>query len=75
MANSIHEFCEKRNIPIKIESAFRAYCKTDYALKFELREGDTVAKLVSNLTNEQILDAWNCFVVEFRRILPETNLP
>ena len=71
--NSISNFCNERKIPIKIESAFRAYCKTDYALRFELREGDTIAKIVANLAPEQVLDAWTQFVVEFRKTLPESE--
>lgn len=67
--NSISEFCEERKIPPQIESAFRAYCKTDYAMRFALREGDTIAKIVANLTHEQVLDAWGKFVIELRKAL------
>ena len=71
--NSISDFCEKRKIPIKIESAFRAYCKTDYAQRFALKEGETIAKIVANLTDAQVLDAWDGFVVEFMKTLPQTE--
>ncbi len=49
-----------------------AYCKTDYAMRFELREGDTIAKFVSNLTLAQVNEAWLEFVDEFKKTLPET---
>jgi DNA-directed RNA polymerase subunit F len=72
MNNSISEFCEKRKIPIQIESAFRAFCKTDYAMQFQFREGETIQKIVSNLTDKQVLEAWDKFVIEFSKILPKT---
>lgn len=69
---SIRRFCEDRKISPSIESAFTSYCKTSYALQFELKEGDTVSKIVSNLTDEQILDAWNKFIVELKDALIES---
>ena len=70
---AISRFCEKRKIPINIESAFAAYVRTDYAQTFELREGDTIQKIVSNFTDAQVLDAWEKFVSEFRKTLPQTE--
>ena len=67
--NSIQKFCEDRKISNPLESAFIAYCKTGYAQRFELMEGDTISKIVSNLTDEQVLDAWNCFIVELKKVL------
>lgn len=67
--NAIRDFCEERKITKTIESAFLAYCKTEYALRFELKEGDTIAKLVANLTPEQTQDAWNRFVLDFKDAL------
>lgn len=64
--NSIQQFCEKRKISHPIESAFTAYCKTAYALRFELKEGDTISKIISNLTDEQVLDAWNRFILDLK---------
>lgn len=64
--NSIQQFCEKRKISHPIESAFTAYCKTAYALQFELKEGDTISKIVSNLTDEQVLEAWNRFILDLK---------
>lgn len=66
---SIQKFCETRKIPRPLESAFTAYCKTGYAVKFDLREGDTVSKIVSTLTDEQVLDAWNCFILDLKDVL------
>lgn len=73
--NSISDFCEKRKIPLNIESAFRAFCKTDYAQQFALREGDTIQKIVANLTDVQVADAWDKFVCEFKKTLPEKDVP
>lgn len=69
MTTAIQEFCNNRKITKSIESAFLAYCKTSYALRFELHEGDTVSKIVANLTPEQVLDAWNRFVLDFKDVL------
>lgn len=66
---SIQKFCENRKIPRPLESAFTAYCKTSYAVKFDLREGDTVSKIVSTLTDGQVLDAWNCFILDLKDVL------
>lgn len=67
--NAIHEFCEKRKITKTIESAFISYCKTDYAQKFELKDGDTVARIVSNMNPEQLEQAWLSFVSELKNLL------
>jgi hypothetical protein len=67
--NAIQEFCEKRKITKNIESAFVSYCKTDYTQRFQLREGDTVARLIANMNKEQVEDAWQDFVREFKSLL------
>jgi hypothetical protein len=67
--NPIKEFCEKRKITKTIESAFSAYCKTDYAQRFDLKEGDTIARIVANMTAGQVEHAWLCFVSELKELL------
>ena len=67
--SAINEFCEKRKIPRNIESAFTAYIRTDYAQTFELREGETINKIVANLTNEQVETAWQKFILQLRDLL------
>jgi hypothetical protein len=67
--NAIREFCEQRKITKTIESAFTSYCKTDYAQRFDLKEGDTIQRIITNMDEKQVLDAWGCFVSEFRDVL------
>ena len=66
---AISKFCEQRKIPINIESAFTAYIRTDYAANFELKDGETIQKIVANLTDAQVADAWNKFILEFRDVI------
>ena len=75
---AIQEFCEKNKISRRIESAFTSYCRTTYALRFELREGDTVARVIATMNEEQVKQAWNSFVTELKDVLtsrPEKEIP
>lgn len=67
--NALRNFCEQRKITKTIESAFSAYCKTDYAQRFEMREGETIQRIVANMTTEQVEHAWLCFVSELKDLL------
>ena len=73
---AINEFCEKRKIPKNIESAFTAFVHTDYAQIFELRDGgDTINKIVLNLTDNQVGLAWQKFVLQLHDVLAKEMLP
>ena len=73
---AINEFCEKRKIPKNIESAFAAFVRTDYAQIFELHDGgDTINKIILNLTDNQVGLAWQKFVLQLHDVLSKEMLP
>lgn len=68
---NISKFCEARMIDPKLEEAFTAYIRSEYASKFSLRNGETTKMVVSKLTIEEVGDAWNEFVNSFKKYLAE----
>ena len=66
---AISEFCMARGVSSKIEELFTSYCRSTYAEKFSLMNGDTVKLIVSRMTEDQVLDAWTDFVSEMRSII------
>ena len=73
MLSSIHDFCEERKIPSNIEIAFTAYVKAVYSSSLAVRPGETLSKIVANLTREKVEDAWLKFVLDFKEILPPNS--
>lgn len=73
MLSSIHDFCEERKIPSNIEIAFTAYVKAVYSSSLAVRQGDTLNKIVNNLTKEKVEDAWLKFVIDLKEILPPSS--
>jgi hypothetical protein len=73
MLSSIHEFCEERKIPTNIEIAFTAYVKAVYSSSLAVRPGETLSKIVDNLTREKVEDAWLKFVFDLKEILPPSS--
>lgn len=69
--DNISKFCESRLIDPKLEEAFTAYIRSDYAGKYSLRNGETTKLVVSKLTMEEIADAWNDFVNHMKQFLSE----
>jgi hypothetical protein len=67
--NAIQHFCEQRKITKTIKSAFIAYCKTDYAHRFDLKEGETIQRIIEGMTPDQVEHAWLSFVSEFKGLL------
>ena len=68
--SDIHNFCEERRIPNNIEIAFTTYVKAVYSSSLAVREGDTLSKIVANLTREKVEDVWLKFVLDYKEILP-----
>lgn len=69
----IHEFCEERKISYNIEIAFTAYVKAIYSSSLAVRPGDTLSKIVDNLTREKVEDVWLKFVLDLKEILPHSS--
>lgn len=70
--NAIEEFCDKRKITKAVEAAFVTYCRSTYAQKFQMKDGETIKSVVEKMTSEQVSDAWMSFVSEFRELLSYT---
>jgi len=70
MLSSIHEFCEERKIPSNIEVAFTAYIKAIYSSSLAVRPGETLSRIVANLTREKVEEMWLKFVLDLKEILP-----
>jgi hypothetical protein len=73
MRSEIHDFCEERKIPANIETAFTAYVKAVYSSSLAVRPGDTLSKIVDNLTREKVEDMWLKFVLDLKEILPPSS--
>jgi len=68
--SNIKQFSTERKLTQQIEDAFNMYCRSTYAERFTLRNGDTVQFIVSRMTREQVEEAWNDFVREMRQLMP-----
>ena len=71
--NAIQEFCAKRGLNNAIEQAFTTYVKATYSNSLAVREGDTLSKIVNNLTTEKVEDMWLKFVYDLKETLPTTE--
>lgn len=69
MNTTIKEFCSERKVTKQIEDAFIMYCRSTYAQRFLLANGDTVQSLVSKLNRAQVEEAWSEFVSEMKGYL------
>lgn len=70
--STISEFCEKKNIPDNMRSAFKAYARTVYADRFLLRgDTDTLTLMINRLTDDQLESLWRDFLSEIRKMLPK----
>lgn len=69
--NSIQEFCKNRKISTAMEQAFTTYVKATYSSSLAVRPGDTLNKIVNNLTMEQVEEQWGKFVFDLKETLPE----
>jgi hypothetical protein len=75
MFSSIHEFCEERKIPSTIEQAFTAYVKAVYSSSLAVRPGETLTKIITNLTREKVEEMWLKFVLDLKNILTPPSSP
>lgn len=73
MPSAIHEFCEERKITDNIQTAFTAYVKAVLSSSLAVRPGETLSKIVDNLTREKVEDLWLKFILDFKQILPPSS--
>ena len=70
MNTPISVFCEKRMMNKKIEEAFAMYCKASFADSYNVKEdGDTINSLILRMTEQDVENMWNGFVLDFRDAL------
>lgn len=67
--NTLKEFCKERMINPKIEEAFTAYVKASYSTSFAVKPGETLSKIINNMTREKVDEMWLQFVNDFKSIL------
>jgi hypothetical protein len=66
----LSEFCDERGISGQIKSAFGAYIRSEYAQKFLLgSDSETVYLIIGKLTQEQLGELWQGFVLELSKYL------
>jgi hypothetical protein len=70
MTSAIEEFCKTRKLDYKTQEAFTLYIKTSYSSSLAVRFGETLDKIVANLTNEKVEDMWIKFVYDWKDTLP-----
>lgn len=70
--NTIKQFCEERKLSKPIEDAFIMYCRSTYAERFMLKDGDTVQAIIARMNQEQVEDAWGKFVTELRNVASDS---
>lgn len=66
---NIDAFCETRAISVNMREAFIAYVRSDYAQKYWVRNGETMRLVVSKLSMEEVEEAWQSFVNDFKNYL------
>lgn len=73
MKNPVQDFCYEKGLSDNLTQAFLSYCKSMYASRYMMKaNGDTISKFVSEMTGEQVLDAWNNFISDMKNIMPTT---
>lgn len=71
MKNPVQDFCTEKGLSDNLTQAFLSYCKSMYASRYLMKSnGDTIAKFVSEMTYEQVQEAWNNFVSDLKNIMP-----
>lgn len=70
---AIEEFCKTRQLDIKTQEAFTMYVKASYSSSLAVRPGDTLNKIVANLTMEKVEDMWIKFVYDWKDTLPNSD--
>lgn len=68
---AIEEFCKLRKLDSKTEQAFTTYVKASYSSSLAVRPGETLDKIVKNLTNEKVEEMWIKFVYDWKDVLPK----
>jgi hypothetical protein len=70
MKTPISEFCEKRMMNQKIEEAFAMYCRASFANSYAInKDGDTINSLILRMTDQDVENMWEGFVLDFRNTL------
>lgn len=68
---AIEEFCTLRKLDEKTKEAFTMYVKASYSSSLAVRPGDTLDKIIANLTMEKVENMWLKFVYDWKDTLPK----
>lgn len=69
--NSITKFCVNNGISKPLEDAFLAYTRSTYSQKYNLRNGETMKFAVERLNDNEVAEAWQDFVIDFKNFLSQ----
>lgn len=72
--NSITKFCINNHISKGLEDAFFAYCRSTYAKKYGLKNGPTMKFAIEKLNDNEVMDAWKDFVIEFKNFILNNSM-
>lgn len=67
--SELSRFCEERKLNRQMEDAFVMYCRSAYASKYALKNGETVKGIVDKLTRQEVESLWQNFVLDLRSTL------
>lgn len=69
--DSLKEFCHQRKLNKHLEDAFVTYIRSTYSSAYAIRSGETLSKMMSNMTDEKVKEMWGLFVLDLKQVLVE----
>jgi hypothetical protein len=69
--SAIKDFCQSRGMNKTMEETFTMYVKVSYASAYAVKIGDTLSRIVENMTSEKIQDYWVKFIYDFKNTLEQ----
>lgn len=69
--NNVTKFCLNRHMSKHLQDSFFAYCRSTYSLKFNLKNGETMKFAVGKLNDDELEEAWQDFVKDFKEYLTQ----
>lgn len=63
------DFCIQRGMNKAMEETFTTYVKVSYSAAYAIKPGDTLSKIMENLTQEKVQEYWLRFIYDFKETL------
>ncbi len=71
---NIDDFCDTRGVSTHMKEAFQAYLRSTYAQKFLLSNGESTKLIVAKMNDEELKQAWESFVTDFKNLISSKGL-